>query len=260
MLKSNRDNQPFYVLLAVCFEALKKPKSAQLYWQKVVKGNDWYHFAEFRRLMLNIGTKNDNDLFDEFKKWSQQSFYWRVYYELCQKAYDEKRYQIGARLFEESDLVNVNRPEVMLLRAKYYWRLERHSEALQLLVKLTESAPEYTGAWYRLADYKRKLGSLTEAERLFSKVLTINEDYSDAKYQLGRVKAALKRNSEAKNLLQDFLQAKPNHKRARALLVRVSCEMHQPEQCKNHLISYRRLFGRDEQYRALSANYGEPDN
>lgn len=235
LLKSNRNNELEYLLIALAYSELNKRKSAKVYLDKILPESILYYTA---RLVLA-------DNYSKSKQFSEsllayQSVVesinndWSIYYRQSETAAKAGDDQQAIAIIDKALSLN-NDKKLQLHKAKLLWQLQRRSEAIKALSILIESKPNYLRAIYRLADYNLQIGAHNQSIELFKRILAAHPEYSDVQYRVASQYLNQGETGLAKELLEEYLARRSGSKKARLLYARVFCETGQSVSCKEQL-------------------------
>ncbi len=103
-------------------------------------------------------------------------------------------------------------PDDLELAAEVYQRLERHADAIPLLLRAVELRPDSVATLFRLAASCERTGRVPEAERWFRELLELDPEFAPALNYLGYMWADLGMNlSEALDLVLRAVDLDPDN-------------------------------------------------
>ncbi len=103
-------------------------------------------------------------------------------------------------------------PDDLELAAEVYQRLDRHDEAIPLLLKAVEIRPDSVATLFRLGASSERSGRVQEAERWFRQLLELDPEFAPALNYLGYMWADLGMNlSEALDLVLRAVDLEPEN-------------------------------------------------
>ncbi len=103
-------------------------------------------------------------------------------------------------------------PDDLELAAEVYQRLERHAEAIPLLLRAVEARPDSVATLFRLGAACERTGRVPDAERWFRQLLELDPEFAPALNYLGYMWADLGMNlSEALDLVLRAVDLEPDN-------------------------------------------------
>ena len=235
-LKSNRDNDAAYYLIANAYLNLNKPKNARIYLTKIDPQGMFKHAAQFRLVLANLKMGDSTIAMQKLTGlYAELPDTRHISYRVALLAYKKKNYDIATVAVENANQGDREIKKYLLLQARILWRKGEIENAIVYLKDIQSKFPRYKPVLYRLADYLDQSGSSEQAMAYFDQLAEIDRDYSDVLFRIARLHYGNNARLLVTALLEEFLQTQSSNLDARLLYATNYCDSSQFTECKKQL-------------------------